>query len=112
VWGRRSPCSARRARDPDDPYYKAAEEVGRLLAKAKFAVITGGGPGIMEAANKGAFEAKGKSVGCNITLPQEQEANKYQTDLAGLPLLLRPQGDVHQVRLRVHLLPRRLRNAR
>src|SRR4051794_40699489 len=64
---------------PSDVYYKAAEEVGRLLAKADFAVITGGGPGIMEAANKGAFEAGGVSVGCNITLPQEQEANKYQT---------------------------------
>jgi uncharacterized protein (TIGR00730 family) len=64
---------------PNDPYYKAAEQTGRLLAKKKFAVITGGGPGIMEAANKGAFEAGGQSIGCNITLPQEQEANKYQT---------------------------------
>jgi uncharacterized protein (TIGR00730 family) len=64
---------------PDDPYYKAAEETARLLAKKKFGVITGGGPGIMEAANKGAFEAGGMSIGCNITLPQEQEANKYQT---------------------------------
>jgi uncharacterized protein (TIGR00730 family) len=64
---------------PQDKYYKAAEETGRLLAKAGFAVITGGGPGIMEAGNKGAYEAGGASVGCNITLPQEQEANKYQT---------------------------------
>jgi uncharacterized protein (TIGR00730 family) len=64
---------------PDDPMYKAAEETSRLLAKAGLAVITGGGPGIMEAGNKGAFEAGGVSVGCNITLPQEQEGNKYQS---------------------------------
>ncbi len=64
---------------PTDRFFKEAEETARLLAKEKLAVITGGGPGIMEAANKGAFEAGGASIGCNITLPQEQEANKYLT---------------------------------
>src|SRR5215208_830553 len=64
---------------PDDPYFKAAEETSRLLAKAGLAVITGGGPGIMEAGNKGAYGAGGTSIGLNITLPQEQEANRYQT---------------------------------
>lgn len=64
---------------PEDPYFKAAEETARLLALAGFSVITGGGPGIMEAGNKGAFEAGGQSVGLNITLPHEQEGNKYQT---------------------------------
>src|SRR5436190_22835945 len=64
---------------PQSKYYKAAEQTSRLLAKAGFAVITGGGPGIMEAGNKGAYEADGDSIGLNITLPQEQEANKYQT---------------------------------
>lgn len=64
---------------PDTPYYEAAVETGRLLAKAGFAVITGGGPGIMEAANKGAYEAGGSSIGCNIELPFEQGANPYLT---------------------------------
>ncbi|MDQ3322770.1 MAG: TIGR00730 family Rossman fold protein [Acidobacteriota bacterium] len=63
----------------DDPNYIAARETGRLLAEADFEVITGGGPGIMEAANRGAFEAGKVSVGCNIELPFEQSANSYQT---------------------------------
>ncbi len=63
----------------DDPNYIAARETGKLLAEAGFEVITGGGPGIMEAANRGAFDAKKMSIGCNIELPFEQIPNPYQT---------------------------------
>jgi uncharacterized protein (TIGR00730 family) len=64
---------------PGDLYYEKAVEVGRLIVEAGFAVITGGGPGIMEGANKGAKEAGGESVGLNIILPFEQVANPYLT---------------------------------
>ena len=60
-----------------DPSYVAARKVGRLLAEANIPVITGGGPGIMEAANRGANEAGGLSIGCNIELPFEQRPNDY-----------------------------------
>jgi uncharacterized protein (TIGR00730 family) len=62
---------------PADPYYLAATETARLLALAGFPIITGGGPGIMEAANKGAVEGDGLSIGCNIELPHEQDTNPY-----------------------------------
>jgi uncharacterized protein (TIGR00730 family) len=63
--------------DQSDPMYQAALAVGRELAAAGFAVITGGGPGIMEAANRGCQEGGGLSIGCNIELPFEQESNPY-----------------------------------
>ena len=69
--------SARTARDSH--WYAQAQECGRLLAGRGFAVITGGGPGIMEAANRGAHGADGRSIGLNITLPNEQLANAYLT---------------------------------
>ncbi|MEQ1885443.1 MAG: TIGR00730 family Rossman fold protein [Bryobacteraceae bacterium] len=59
------------------PYYQLTRELGAKIAKAQFTVMTGGGPGLMEAANRGAKEAGGPSLGCNIVLPQEQKPNPY-----------------------------------
>ncbi|GAB4303483.1 MAG: TIGR00730 family Rossman fold protein [Thiohalomonadaceae bacterium] len=63
---------------PDHPYYQLTEDIARALSDAGFSVVSGGGPGIMEAANKGAFAGKSPSVGLNIQLPHEQVGNPYQ----------------------------------
>ncbi len=64
---------------PGDAVYGLAEAIGRAIAKANFTLVTGGGPGVMEAACKGAFEAGGRTVGLNIQLPEEQKPNPYTT---------------------------------
>ncbi|HET6655726.1 MAG TPA: TIGR00730 family Rossman fold protein [Gammaproteobacteria bacterium] len=68
--------SARSA--PEHPYYALGEQIGRALSDAGFSVVTGGGPGLMEAANKGAYAGKSPSIGLNIQLKHEQHANRYQ----------------------------------
>jgi len=77
---------------PDDPIYKKTELIAALFAKNNFAVITGGGGGTMEAANKGAAEAGGKSIGLNIILPFEQKPNNYSN-------LKLEFSNVHKIRL-------------
>ena len=75
------------------PYYEMARRCGFGLARAGFTVMTGGGPGIMEAANRGAKEAGGRSIGCNIELPKEQKPNRYLDQLDHFSPFLRPQSD-------------------
>jgi len=68
---------------PENVHYQQAERIAKRLAEKGHTIITGGGPGIMEAANKGAYEAHGRSVGFNVDLPQEQNLNPYTTDHLG-----------------------------
>ena len=96
---------------PDSGYYQLTEKIARLLSDAGFSVISGGGPGVMEAANKGAFDGKSLSIGLNIQLPHEQTGQSVSGHLADLPPLLRPQVHVRQSRRRLRGDARRLRHA-
>ena len=84
---------------PDHPRYELARETARLLGEAGFAIITGGGPGIMEAANRGAKDAGVTSVGLNIELPFEQGANEYADIAHRVRPFLHAQGDVRPLRV-------------
>ncbi len=80
--------------DATHPYYALGEEIGAKLAEIGITVMTGGGPGLMEAANRGARMAGGRSIGCNIQLPHEQQPNPYlDATLVEVPVLLRSQAD-------------------
>ncbi len=96
---------------PGQPYYQLTEQIARLLSDAGFSVISGGGPGIMEAANKGAFYGKSPSVGLNIQLPHEQVRQPLPEHQPDLPAFFRAQGDVREIRQRLRRDARRLRHA-
>ena len=85
----------------DNPHYELARKMGAAIARLGFTVMTGGGPGIMEAANRGAREIGGRSVGCNIELPFEQEPNVYLDRCVKLSLLFRSQDTSLEIFLRL-----------
>ena len=97
---------------PSDKYYRAAVAIAKGLAQHNLAVVTGGGPGIMEAANKGAAQGGGKSVGLNIELPQEQQRQPLRQRAAALSLFFCAQGLFCEIQPRLHLHARRFRHAR
>jgi len=98
--------------DEEHRYYQLAKEIGKRIAREGYTVITGGGPGIMEAANRGAFDAGAPTAGFNITLPEEQAPNPYITpDLCvQLPLLRHPQDALPDAGEGTDGVPRRLRH--
>lgn len=82
---------------PEHPYYKLTADIARELSDSGFSVVSGGGPGIMEAANKGAFEGKSPSIGLNIMLPHEQSGNPYQDISLSFRHFFFAQGDVRKI---------------